>query len=213
MAGSSRDIVHQLAGDGHLKFGILAEGHPDGVSQAFGHECADAHSALDASVLAKSCLGNAQVEREMHVLAIHGIDQASHGFDHDGHVRGLHRDDNIHESLINKYPEKFHHTLDHAGSSVAIAAHDAVAERAVVHTQPDGGVVLTANGDKGQQGLTDASQLGLILLIAVFQLLESARRVHKVSWVDAHALAHRCRRKGSLGIEVDIGNQRDVAVL
>ena len=95
MALPLRDIVHEFAGHGHLELRLLAERDTDGVAQALGQQGTDAHSALDAPILAKSRLGHAQVEREVHVLAVHGVHQSPHGLDHHDNVRRLHRDHHV----------------------------------------------------------------------------------------------------------------------
>ena len=83
----------------------------------------------------------------------------------------------------------------------------------MVHAQANRRVVLAAHGDERQQGLADAAQLGGVLLIGVFQLLEGACRVHKVARIDAHTLAHLGCGECCLWIEVDVGNQGDVAAI
>lgn len=56
------DMADELACDGYLGFGLFAEAHAYGVADAVGEECADAQCALDASVLALSGLGDAEVQ-------------------------------------------------------------------------------------------------------------------------------------------------------
>ena len=122
------DVFYQLLCHRYLQLRIFAERDPDGVAQPLGHQGADAHGALDAAVLAESRLGHAQVQREVHVLAVHGRHQAAHRLDHDHDVAGFHADDNVVEILGHKHSQKLHHALNHAGGCVAIARHDAVAQ-------------------------------------------------------------------------------------
>ena len=151
------------------------------------------------------------MKREVHVLTVHGVNKTAHGLDHDDDVGCLHRNHYIHELFLDKHAQELHHALDHTGRRVAVAAHDAVTQRAVVHTQAHSRVVVAAHLDKGQQRLTHALELGVILFLGKFKLLECACRIHKVSRVDAYTLTHLGGSKRCLGIEVDVGNQRDVA--
>ena len=83
----------------------------------------------------------------------------------------------------------------------------------MVHAEPDGGVVLAAQGDEGLQRLTDADEFGGVFLVGVFQFLEGPGRVDKVARIDAHALAHLGGRHRGLAVEVDVGDERHGAVL
>ena len=91
--------------------------------------------------------------------------------------------------------------------------HDAVRQRAVVHTDAQGGAVLTTDGEQLLEALFKALQFGGIFLGRVFQCLELAGWVHIVAWIDAHLLDNCCRYVGHGGIEVDVGHQRYVDAL
>jgi hypothetical protein len=132
---------------------------------------------------------------------------------HDHDIGSLHRDDDIHELLLNKNPQELHHALDHTCGRVAVAAHDAVAERAVIHTQTHSGAMFTAHGDKGQQFVMNAVQFGLVFLVGIIQLLERAGRINKVAGVDADAFTHAGCSQRCLGVEMDVGNEGNVAVM
>ena len=150
MALTRGDIVNQLACHRNLELRFLTERDTYRVAKTLGHQRTYTHRTLDTAILAKSRLGHAQVQREMHILAVHGIDQTAHRLDHDHDIRRLHRNHHVHEFFLDKHPQEFHHALDHACRSVAIAAHDAVAQRAVVYAQAQCGVVLTAHGEQWQ---------------------------------------------------------------
>ena len=128
-----RDVIHQLACHRYLGHGVFTERNANRVAQALVHECAYAHGTFHAAVFAKTGLGHAQVQRKMHLLGIHGDHKAAHGLHHHHHIAGFHRDDHIVKILGHKHAPEFHHTLHHALWSVAITAHDAVAERPMVH--------------------------------------------------------------------------------
>ena len=59
----------------------------------------------------------------------------------------------------------------------------------------------------------DSLQFGGIFLIGIFQLLESACRIDKVARIDAYTFTHRGRGQCRLRVEVDVGNEWDVAAL
>ena len=122
------DIIHEFTRHGDFEFWILAERDAYGVAESLGHERADADGALDASILAEASLGDAQMQGEVHILAVHGDHEPPDGFDHDDDVGCLHRDDHVKEILFDKHPEEFHHTLDHSLCGVAVSAHDAVTQ-------------------------------------------------------------------------------------
>ena len=144
----------------------------------------------------------------MHVLSIHRLDEQADGGDHHDRVGGLDGDDDIVELLAPEDPQKLHTALDDALRGVAIARHDAVGERAVVHADAHGGVVLLAGVDEGHQLGLDLPQLGGILIVGVFQMLERAPWVDVVAGIDTHLLAVEGSHVGGMGGEVDVGHQR-----
>ena len=206
-------VVYQFASYRHFLLGFLAERDTDGVAQTLGHEGANAHGALDTAILAKSGLGHAQMQREMHILLVHSVNQTPNCLDHDHDIGSLHRDDDIHKLLLHKDTQELHHALDHTSSRVAIAAHDAVAERAVIHAQTHSSTMFTAHGDKGQQFVMYAVQFSLVFLVGIIQPLERAGRIDKVAGVDADAFTHTGCRQRCLGVEMNVGNEGNVAVM
>ena len=153
------------------------------------------------------------MQGKVHVFGIHGSHQATHGLDHDHHIAGFHADDHIVKVFGDKHTQELHHAFHHASRSVAIAAHDAVAQRTVVHPQPNGGAMLAANLDERQQRVADFLDFGAILLIGVGELLEGACRVYKIAGIDAHLVGESRCRKGCTWIEMDVGHQRHIASL
>ena len=153
MPGAFRDIIHQFAGHGDFRFGRLAQGDADGVAQSVGQQGADAHGGLDASVLAVARFGHAQVQGEVHPLALHRVCQQAHGAHHHHRVRCLDGDDHILEVLVHADAQELHTRLHHAFGRVAVAGHDAVRQRAVVHADADGRVVLLADAEEGDKAV------------------------------------------------------------
>ena len=64
---------------------------------------------------------------------------------HDHRVGGLDGDDHIEEVLAHANTEKLHAALHDASRGVAIVAHDAVGERAMIHANADGSAVFAAD--------------------------------------------------------------------
>ena len=82
------------------------------------------------------------MQRIVHILAVHRFDQQTDGGHHNDGIAGLDADDHVVELLAAADTQKLHAALDDALWGIAIARHDTVAQRAVVHTDADGGVVL-----------------------------------------------------------------------
>ena len=125
---ASGDIVHQMARHGNLGFGLLAQRHTDGVSYAIGKQGTNAHSTLDAPVFTLASFGNAQMQRIVHPLLVHGGHQQAHRLHHHHRVACLDRDDHIAELLFSANAQKLHTALHDTLGCVAIARHDAVRE-------------------------------------------------------------------------------------
>ena len=126
MAFADGDVVNQFARHGDFKFRLLAQRHAHGVADAFGEQCADAHSRLYAAVLAVASLGHTEMQRIVHVLAVHFRHEAAHGLNHDHRVGSLDGYCHVVEILLAEYPQILHCRLNHSGWGVAVAAHDAV---------------------------------------------------------------------------------------
>ena len=213
VTSSAGDILHQFLRHRHLEFGVFAERHANGVAYALGKQCANAYSAFYAAILAIAGLGNAQVQREVHILGIHRLHQAAHGFHHNHCVRGFYRYHHVEEVLRHHHAEKFHHALHHSGWSVAITAHDAVAERTMVHAETHCSAVFAANGYEWHQCFGDFLYLAGIFFVAESEFLECSRHVNKVARIDAHLVGLLRCLECCLGIEVDISHQWHIVAL
>ena len=210
MTDSRSDVLHQFLSHRHLEFGIFAERNANGVAHALGEQRAYAHGTLYAAVLAVAGFGYAQVQREVHILGIHSHHQSAHGFHHHHGVRCLYRYHHIVEILSHHHTQKLHHALHHTRRSVAVAAHNAVAERAVVHSQTHCRAMLLAYGDKGDERLGYFLYLASIFFVGEREFFECSRHVNKVAGIDSHLVGHASGFEGSFGIEVNIGHQRHI---
>ena len=201
------EIVAQRLGYGYLGFGGFAQADADGVAYAVMEERTDAYGRLDTSVFAFTGFRHAQMQREVHVLAVHLFHEQTHRFGHDLRVAGFDGEDDIAELLIHRHAQKLHTTLHHARRRVAVARHDAVAEAAVVDTDAQGRVVLLADIEQADKPLTQTLQFGSILLVGVVDVLEHARRVNVVTRVDTHFLHPlRCQIR-HVRVEMHVGDE------
>ena len=153
------------------------------------------------------------MQRKVHVFLLHRLYEESHGGYHHHGVGCFYRNHHLEVVFRHKHPQKFHRALHHPCRGVAIATHDAVAQRAVVHADAHCGAVLAADVDKRAQRVADALYLGGIFLVGVFKFLEGARRVNEIARVDAHFVGYCRGGKRGGGIEMDVGyKRRGVAV-
>ena len=85
--GTFREMVDEQLCHGDFVLGSLGQRNADRVADAVGHQRSDTHGALHAPLDAVSGLGNAQMNRIVHPLGIHRLDQQPVGGDHDARVR------------------------------------------------------------------------------------------------------------------------------
>ena len=205
--GTFLDALHQFSGYRYLTLRLLAEAYADGVADALGQQCANAYSTLDAAVLTFAGLGDTQVQRIVHILAVHLLDQQPYRLHHHDGVAGFDGDDHVVEPLALADTQELQTALHDAGRCVAVARHDTIRQRAVVHTDADGGVVLLTDVEKRYKPLINFPQFGLILLVGIFQLFERTCRIDIVSRVHAHLLAIAGCHIGDVRIEMHVGDQ------
>ena len=191
---------------------VLGERDADGVADAVGQERADADGALDAAVLAVAGLGDAEVERVVPVGA--ELEQAGGehavGVDHDLGVARFHREDEVVVAVLAGDAGELDGAFDHAGGRVAEAVHDAVGERAVVGADAHGDAARLAEVDEGLEGLVDAGEFLVVLVVGVLADGEFLF-VGEVAGVDADFLDPLRGFHGGVGLEVDVGDDGDVA--
>ena len=75
MAFALGDIVDKVACHRYFSLRLLAKTNAYGVADAVGEQCSDAYGTLDASVLALASLSHAEVERIVHVIAVHLVNK------------------------------------------------------------------------------------------------------------------------------------------
>ena len=85
------------------------------------------------------------MQRKTHSFTLHGIDQQTHTTYHHHRVAGFDGHYHVLEIFLHTNAQELHATLHNTFRRISIAAHDAVAQRTVVHTNADGRAVLTAN--------------------------------------------------------------------
>ena len=68
--------------------------------------------------------------------------------------------------------------------------------------------MLFADVDERHEPVIDFLKFGLVFLIGVFQMFESAGRIDIVAWIDAYFLGIACSYVGYIGIEMDISHER-----
>ena len=102
---------------------------------------------------------------------------------------------------------RFHYSL----RSITITRHNAVRKTTVINTYPDSRMVLATYIKEWNQTVLDTLKLCLILFISIFQMLELTGCINIVARIDTNFLAIEGSHLGYARIEVDVGNQRNVA--
>ena len=119
-ARTLRDEVYQLSGNRNLTFRLLGERHANRIADTFREQCSDAHSTLDASVLALASLSHTEMQRVVHVFAVHCLDEQPHRLYHHHRIACLDGDDHIRKVLTAEDAQELHATLNDAGRRVAV---------------------------------------------------------------------------------------------
>ena len=202
----------QRARDGDFVDAVLGERDADGVADAVGQQRADADGALDPAILAVARLGDAEVERVIPVGPELEQPRGEEpvGVDHHLGVARLHRENEIVVAVLAGDARELDRALDHAGGRVAEAVHDAVGKRAVVGADAHGDAALLADIDQRLEGLVDAGEFLLVLVVGVFADGEFLF-VGEVAGVDADLLDPLRGFQGGVGLEVDVGDDGHVA--
>ena len=202
------DIIHQMAGYRNLCGRFLAQTYTHGIADTIGQKGTDAHSTLDSSVLAFTSLSNAQMQRIAHAFFLHLADQEAHRANHHYGIGRLDADDHIVEILFLADAEELHTALYDAFGSIAIAVADAVGQRAMVHADADGCMILLADIEEWNESVFYLLQFVSIFLIGIFLLDELAGRINIVARIDTHLLAVESSNVGNVRIEVNISYKR-----
>ena len=93
------DGIDDFASHWNLELRVFTEAHANGVANALGEQSANAYSTLDATVFTLASLSHTEMQRIVHVFAIHRLNKQAHALHHDHRVRGLDRDNHIVELL------------------------------------------------------------------------------------------------------------------
>ena len=185
LAGTVGKVFDQQLRHGDFIFGGLGQRDADRVADAVGHQRPDAHGALHAPLDAVPGLGDAQMDRIVHIFGIHRLDQQTVGGDHNARVRRLHRDHHLIEIALPAHPQKLHGRDHHALGRVTPLVEDALRQRPVVDADAQGDAPLAALRD---------------------QRLKIAAVEAVISRIDTH-LVHIPGGDGrDLGHEVDVGH-------
>ena len=147
--------------------------------------------------------------RVVQAEVVHLLDEEACAVHHHLDVAGLHREDEVMVVLRLAYLRELQRALRHALGGVAVAAHDALGERAVVGADAHGGVVALADVNERGHTLPYPLQLVVVFLLGELQLAGIPIRV--VAGVDAHLLHQRGGHLGGLGVEVDVGDEGHLA--
>ena len=113
------------------------------------------------------------------------------------------------EATIASDAGKFQRALDHAQRRVAVAIHDAVAERTVVGADTQCAVARFAFLDERRKLRLDTRQLIGVLLVGVFADVEFFG-VGIVAGIDAHHLAPLDRLHRGVRLEVNVRHHRHI---
>ena len=202
------DGIHEFAGYGDLALRLLTQRDAHGITNALRQQGANAHSTLDTSILALTGFSDAEVQRIVHILLIHRLDEQAHsGHHHDG-VRGLDADDDIIELFTLADTQELHATLNDALGRITITRHDAIGERTVIHADAHSGMMLLADIEEGHQLALDLLDFGSILLVGIFQMLERTPGIDIVARVDTYLLTVERCHIGRMSRKVHVGHQR-----
>ena len=185
MSAPFAEMVDEELRDGNFVLGRFGQRDADRVADAVREQRADSDGALDASLQSVARLGDAQMDRVGHPLAIHRVGQQPVGGYHHARVARLHRDDDLIEPFAAADVQKLHRRGHHPLGRVAPLVEDALRERAVVDADAQRDASLAAAGDERFQ-------------IAAVEAV--------VARIDAHLVDVLRRHGRRFGQEMDVGH-------
>ena len=100
--------------DGDFRDGVFGERNANGVPETFFQEDADAEGRLDAPVGAVPSLRHTQVQRIVHAERVHAAGEQTIDVEHDGGIRGLHRQDEVAIVPVLADANEFQRGFDHS---------------------------------------------------------------------------------------------------
>ena len=190
--GALREVPYQQFRHGNFVLRGLGQRYADRVADAVAEQRPDTYGALDTPLDAAAGLGDAQVDRIVHILGIHRRDQQPVSGDHDARVARLHRHDDLVESVRLADTQELHGRDDHALRRISPLVEDTFGERPVVDADAQGDAPLAAAGD---------------------QLLQLPAIRAVIARVDAHLVDILRGNGGHLGQEVDVGHDGRIEAL
>ena len=210
VSGAARHVIYQMSCHGNLGLGLFAERYAYGVAYSVGKQRAYSDGAFYASVLTFAGLCHSEMQRIVHVFSVHAADEQAHRAHHDHGVGRLDGYHHVVELLLLAYTQKLHAALHDAFGRVAVARHDAIGQRTVVHSYAYGRVVLAADVEERHEARLYLLQFGGILLVGVFQFLECPGRIYIVSGIHAHLFGIERGHVCHVRIEVHVCHERRV---
>lgn len=191
--------------------GVFRQGDTNRVADAVSEQGADADGALDAAIFAIARLGDAEVDRVVPVAAqrIEMSNEQAIGLDHDLGIAGLHREEEIVEIMCPGDAGKLQCALHHAVWCIAMAVHDAVAERAMIRADAHGSVQRFALLHEGHELLLHVGDFLGVFGVGVF-LHRELLFVGIVAGIDAHFFHPLHGLHGGVGFKMDVGDERDI---
>ena len=149
------------------------------------------------------------MQRVVHSLFGHALGEQTDALHHHNRIGSLDAHDDIAELLPHTNPQELHAAFHDSRRRIAIAGHNAVGQRTVVHADTQGGAMLTADSEKLQEAGLKPHELGTIFLFGICHMLETPRRINVVAGIDAHLLNNCCGGIRDGGIEVYVGHKGD----
>ncbi len=206
------DGFHQGLGHGNFMDGILRQGDSNGIANAVGHEGANADGALDAAIFTIASFRHTEVDGVIPVAAqvIEMGHQQSVGLDHDLRIAGLHREQEIVETIRAGDAGKFQGALHHAMRGVTMAVHDAVTQAAMIGTDAHGAAQPFALFHQRDELRLHVGHFLGILFVRVF-LHGEFLFVSVVARIDADFFHPFDGLHGGIGLEMNVGHQGHIA--
>ena len=196
----------ECSGDWDFGFGVFGEGDADRIAQAIFEQRADARGGFDAPVFPVAGFCHPQMERVIHALGHHFVDQQAVRLNHHLGIAGFHGKHDVPIAEVLADPRKLEGGFDHAQGRVPVPAHDAVGQGAVVGADPHGRAVVLADLDQRREPVADAVEFVGVLRVRVFDDLELFF-VRVIAGVHAHFFHEsRCDFSRVRGV-VNIGHQ------
>ena len=107
---------------------------------------------------------------------------------------------------------EFEGAFDHSEWGIAVAIHDAIAQRPVIGADAHGDAARLAEADERAETFADAIEFRGVLVVRILDDFEFFG-IGVVTWIDAHFFDPLSGFHGGFGFKVDIGDERDGAAV